>query len=53
MQGHTNRLRVQKTGLQVFGSVNSCCSGVTSFPLAVRHKMHRKQFWHDQSNTNY
>jgi len=44
MQGHTNRLRVQKTELQILGSSNSCRSGVTSFPMAVRHKMHRKQF---------
>ena len=42
MQGHTNRLRVQKTELQILGSFNSCRSEVTSFAVAVRHKMHRK-----------
>lgn len=51
MHGRTNRLCVQKTRLQILGSFSSCCSGVTSFPMAVRHKMHRKQFWHNHSNT--
>lgn len=44
MHEHTNRLRVQKTRLQIIGSFNYCYSEATSFPIAVRHKMHRKQF---------